>query len=95
MLDEAFWRPNDRRTDGAVDASLGIAELPAGIWTPVTVAWDIGRGEAIVTVNGAARRLPIQGDAPGLCYLTLYGRASGPELAATDVRRLLVEVTPE
>ena len=95
VLDEAFWRPNDRRTDGAVDTSLGIAELPAGIWTPVTVAWDIGRGEAIVNANGSERRLPIQGDAPGLCYLTLYGRASGPELASTDVRRMSVEVRPE
>lgn len=95
VLDEAFWRPNDRRTDGALDVSLGIAELPAGIWTPVTVAWDIGRGEAIVNANGSERRLPIRGDAPGLCYLTLYGRASGPELAGTDVRRLSVKVTPE
>ena len=78
-----------------MDSSLGIAELPAGLWTPVTVVWDIARGEAMVSVNGSERRLPIQGDARGLCYLTLYGRASGPELAATDVRRLSVEVTPE
>ncbi len=78
-----------------MDASLGIAELPAGLWTPVTVAWDVGRGEALVNVNGSQRRMPIQGEPFGLCYLTLYGRASGPELAATDVRRLSVEVTPE
>ena len=52
-------------------------------------------GDAIVNANGSERRLPVQGDAPGLCYLTLYGRASGPELAPTDVRRLSVEVRPE
>ena len=95
VMDETFWRPNDRRTDGAVDASLGIAELPAGLWAPVTVAWDVGRGEATVTVNGSERRMPIQGEPCGLCYLTLYGRATGPELAGTDVRRLAVEVSPE
>ena len=95
VMDETFWRPNDRRTDGAVDASLGIAELPADMWMPVSVAWDVGRGEAVVSVNGSQRRVPLRGQPLGLCYLTLYGRASGPELAATDIRRLSVEVAHE
>ena len=95
VLDETFWRPNDRRPDGALDAPLGIAELPADMWMPVSVAWDVGRGEAVVSVNGSERRVPLRGQPLGLCYLTLYGRSSGPERAATEIRRLSVEVSHE
>ena len=35
VLDETFWRPDDRRPDAAVELALDAGALPAGAWTPV------------------------------------------------------------
>ena len=92
MLDETFWRPDDRRPDAAVEFALDAETLPAGAWTPVAVDWDIAEGNATVAVGGNERVIPIRDGRLGLCYLTLRGRATAAERGATDVRRLRVQV---
>ena len=88
VLDETFWRPNDRRPDAALDVSLGADDVAAGAWVPVTVAWNVADETAEVSVGGRQRQVPINGSPLGICYLTFYGHASGAESGATLVRRL-------
>ena len=88
VLDETFWRPNDRRPDAAMDISLGADEVPSDEWVPVAVAWDVAEEAAQVSVGGHQRRVPVTGSPPGICYLTFCGRAVGAEAGALLVRRL-------
>jgi len=92
VLDETFWRPDDRRPDAAVELALDAPALPAGAWTPVAIRWDIAAGAATATVGETECTLPIRDGRLGLSYLTLHGRATAAEGGATDVRRLRVQV---
>ncbi len=92
VLDETFWRPDDRRPDAAVELALDAQALPTGSWTPVTIRWDIAAGTAAVAVGGTDRTVPIRNGRLGLSYLTLHGRATAAERGATYVRRLRVQV---
>ena len=92
LLDETFWRPNDRRPDAAVDISLGADEVLPDEWVPVAVAWNVVEETAEVSVGGHQRQVPISGSPLGLCYLTFYGRAPGAESGATLVQRLEMSV---
>ena len=88
VLDETFWRPNDRRPDAAMDISLGADQVPSDEWLPVAVAWNVAEETAEVSIGGHQRQVPVSGSPLGICYLTFHGRAAGAETGATLIRRL-------
>ena len=92
VLDETFWRPNDRRPDAAIEIDLGADALSADEWMPVTVAWDVAEGQAEVGMSESRRRLPVKGSPLGVCYLTFHGRSACTEQGATLVRGLETRV---
>ena len=92
MLDETFWRPNDRRPDPPLEIRLGGNQLPADQWLPVTVAWNVADASAQISVAGSERQLAVEGEPLGLCYLTVLGRSERAESGGTLVRRLETQV---
>jgi hypothetical protein len=94
LLDETFWRPNDRRAEPAVEIDLGADRIPAGEWVPVRVTWDVNAGEAEVKAAGCVRTVPVGECLLGICYLTFHGRSEAAEPEATFVRRMRIEGMP-
>lgn len=79
-LCDRWFNPSDVTVEAlaAFSTLLTRDEVSGGVWSTVSLRWDLEAGDAVLTADGQTlRTLPLQQQAPnGLCYLHLQSVAT-------------------